>query len=150
MIIYKKEVNYDLFAFDLVHVMERYSNLWEADSLLDRCLALGDGETVEQAPRPEARRLKDKLDEMERRAIVADYVSGVATIAALAERYGVSDYSIRMILRRAGIGPKRRTITPEQTARVLTLWATGLSVNAIAKQVGMGQANVRLIVAGLS
>ncbi|MCM3897887.1 hypothetical protein ND991_22045 [Gordonia sputi] len=90
-----------------------------------------------------------KLSDTDRKTIVASYVSGTATIMQLAERHGVSDYSIRMILRKSGVPPQRRTVTAEQSARVRELWTEGLKPEAIAVEVGMGHANVRLIVAGL-
>ncbi|WP_375002257.1 hypothetical protein ACE11G_11780 [Gordonia sp. PS3] len=52
-----------------------------------------------------------------------------------------------MILRKAGIPPKRRKVTAEQEVRVRELWTEGLKPEAIAVEVGMGHANVRLIVA---
>lgn len=63
--------------------------------------------------RPKPRRLKDKLSDADRKIIVAGYVSGSATLAQLAEQYGVSDYSIRMVLRKAGVPPQRRKVTAE-------------------------------------
>ncbi|WP_395705042.1 hypothetical protein [Rhodococcus ruber] len=78
----------------------------------------------------------------------SNYVKEVAGAQyQLAERYGVSDYSIRMILRKAGLPPQRRTVTVKQEDRVRELWVEGLKPEAIAAEVGMGHANVRLIVA---
>lgn len=130
-----------------MHTLGRYSKTREAPSLLERCLALQDSKPVTQPARPKARRLKDKLSDEDRKTIVTAYVAGGATLAQLAERYGVSDYSIRMVLRKAGIPPQRRKVTTEQEAQVRELWAKGLKPEAIAAEVGMGHANVRLIVA---
>ncbi|MCD2146521.1 hypothetical protein [Gordonia paraffinivorans] len=99
--------------------------------------------------RPKPRRLKDKLSDADRKTIVVGYVSGNATLAQLAEQYGVSDYSIRMVLRKAGVPPQRRKVTAEQTARVYELWAEGLKPEVIATEVGMGHANIRLIIASI-
>ncbi|MFC7962224.1 hypothetical protein [Rhodococcoides kroppenstedtii] len=52
-----------------------------------------------------------------------------------------------MILRKAGIPPKRRKVTAEQEARVRELWSRGLKPEAIAVEAGMGHASVRLIIA---
>ncbi|MGW5309729.1 hypothetical protein ACWEQ0_07615 [Nocardia thailandica] len=131
------------------HTLGRYSGMREAPSLLERCLALRDRELVAIPPRPTGRRLVGRIDDADRKAIVAAYIAGGTSLAQLAERYGVSDYSIRMILRKAGVPPKRRTVTAEQEARVRELWAEGLKPEAIAAEVGMGHANVRLIVAGM-
>lgn len=136
-------------TFASVHTLGRYSGMREAPSLLERCLALRDRELVAIPPRPTGRRLVGRIDDADRKAIVAAYVAGGTSLAQLAERYGVSDYSIRMILRKAGVPPKRRTVTAEQEARVRELWAEGLKPEAIAAKVGMGHANVRLIVAGM-
>ena len=129
--------------------MGRYSNQGVASEILDRCLALAGTKPVDRAPRPTPRRLKDKLSESDRAAIVAAYVAGTASIAALAERHGVSDYSIRLVLRKAGIGPKWRSATTEQTQRVSELWKLGKSMDAIATELGMGPGSVRLIVADI-
>lgn len=131
----------------MVHTLGRYSKTREAPSLLERCLALRDGEPVAQPTRPKPRRLKDKLSDADQKVIVATYVAGGATLAHLAEKYGVSDYSIRMVLRKAGVPPQRRTVTAEQTVRVRELWAGNMKPEAIAAKVGIGHATVRLIVA---
>lgn len=131
-----------------MHTLGRYSDVREAPSLLERCLALRDRELVAFPARPTGRRLVDRIDDTDRKAIVATFVSGGASLVALAEKYGVSDYSIRMILRKAGVPPQRRRVTAEQEDRVRELWAEGLKPEAIAAEVGMGHANVRLILAG--
>ncbi len=130
-----------------VHVMGRYSNQGVAPEILGRCLDLDMAKSMNRAPRPTPRRLKDKLNDSDRAAIVMAYVAGTDSITALAERYGVSDYSIRLVLRKAGIGPKWSTATDEQTQRVAELWRLGKSMDAIAAEVGMGPGAVRLIVA---
>jgi hypothetical protein len=127
--------------------MGRYSNHGVAPEILDRCLDLASATPVNRAPRPAPRRLKDKLSDSDRAAIVAVYLAGAASIAALAQRYGVSDYSIRLVLRQADIGPKRRTATAGQDQRVADLWRLGKSMDAIAAELGMGPGAVRLIVA---
>lgn len=132
-----------------MHTLGRYSDIREAPSLLERCLVLRDREPVAFPARPTGRRLVGRIDDADRKAIVATYVAGGASLAALAEKYGVSDYSIRMILRKAGVPPQRRKVTAEQEARIHELWAEGLKPEAIAAEVGMGHANVRLIVAGI-
>lgn len=130
-----------------MHTLGRYSGTWESPSLLERCLALRDREPVAFPARPTGRRLVGRIDDADRKAIVAAYVAGGTSLAQLAERYGVSDYSIRMILRKAGIPPKRRKVTAEQEARVRELWSRGLKPEAIAVKAGMGHASVRLIIA---
>lgn len=132
----------------MAHTLGRYSSTREAPLLIERCLALRDREPVPFPARPTGRQLVGRIDDADRNTIVAAYVSGGTSLAQLAERYGVSDYSIRMILRKAGVPPQRRTVTAEQEARVRELWAEGLKPEAIAAEVGMGHASVRLIVAG--
>jgi Mor family transcriptional regulator len=56
------------------------------------------------------------LTEADRSTIVSEHTAGQTTIVDLAERYSVSDYSVRMVLRQAGVLPRRRTITEEQIA----------------------------------
>lgn len=130
-----------------MHTLGRYSGIREAPSLLERCLALQDREPIAIPPRPTGRRLVGRIGDADRKAIVAAYVAGGTSLAQLAERYGVSDYSIRMILRKAGVPPQRRRVTVEQEERVRELWAEGLKPEAIAVEVGIGHASVRLIVA---
>lgn len=132
-----------------MHTLGRYSGRQESPSLLERCLALRAREPVTFPARPTGRRLVGRIDDTDRKAIVAAYVADGTSLARLADRYGVSYYSIRMILRKAGVPSQRRTITAEQEARVHELWGEGMKHEAIAAEVGMGRANVRLIVAGM-
>lgn len=131
----------------MVHTLGRYSGTQESPSLLERCLALRDREPVAFPARPTGRRLVGRIDDADRKAIVAAYMAGGTSLVALAEAYSVSDYSIRMILRKAGVPPQRRKMTAEQEARVHELWGEGMKPEAIAAEVGMGHANVRLILA---
>lgn len=92
------------------------------------------------------RRLRDRLTDVDRAKIVAAYVTGTATMTFLADRYGVSDYSIRVILRRAGIFTNRR-LTSATVSLVRSLSSTGVSVAEIARQTGIAKSTVRLVLA---
>ncbi len=130
----------------LVQVLGRYSiNRGDGPDLLDRCLALASQppREAEVRPAPAPRRLRDRLTDADRSAIVAAYVTGTASMVSLADRYGVSDYSIRVILRRAGIFTNRR-LAPETVALVRNLGSTGASVAEIARQAGIAESTVRL------
>lgn len=58
-------------------------------------------------------RLKDKLRDSDRGEIVHAYTSGQSTIVGLAAQFKISDYSVRMILRQAGVPSHKRTVTIE-------------------------------------
>lgn len=64
--------------------MGRYSIQGVASEILDRCLDVAAAKPANRAPRPAPRRLKDKLSDSDRAAIVVAYVAGAASIATLA------------------------------------------------------------------
>ncbi|GEM_PF-2334294 len=118
-------------------------------SLLDRCLAIHQAKPVIRPPRPAPRLLKVRLSDEDRVTIVEEFRAGVATTRKLAQRYEVSDYAIRMLLRRAGIASRQPGTSAKQRRQVRKLWLEGASVAVIAKTVGVGQTTVRLVVADL-
>lgn len=65
----------------------------------------------------------------------------------LAQEYGVSDYSIRMILRQAGVASAQPRLSPATVGKAQQMRSRGASVAEVARQVGIAQASVRLIIA---
>lgn len=108
------------------------------DAKLDRCLeVLSRGDRVERPPRPDVRLIADKLSERDRRTIVDAYRAGGVSLAALAEQFGVSDYSIRKVLRRAGLKPKRSSLSEDLQSEIRGLRAEGVSVLKIVTATGI-------------
>lgn len=132
----------------VVHAMGRHSSTRGAPTHLERCLALRDREPVALPPRPTGHRLARRIDDADRKTIVATCITGGTNLTQLAERYGVSDYLILRTLRKAGIPPQRRRVTAEQAALVHELQADGLKIDANAEEVAIKQASVQLIIAG--
>lgn len=131
-----------------VHLMRRYSNPLFPRLFTVDCSHQPPG-GVNPRRRPVSRRSKDRVNSTDRAALVREYTAGHLTIAELAERYPISDYSVRIILQEGGVTPRRRTVTTEQARGVLVLWARGdLSLEAIARETSISAANVRLIVTG--
>lgn len=110
-------------------------------------MALTELDPVEREPRPESRRLKDRLRETDRARIAASYELGDTSVAALAAEYQISDYSVRMILRKVGIGPTRHHVARETSVRAVELRAEGAGIRQIAEELDLSQTIVRLIVA---
>lgn len=115
-------------------------------ALIQRCLALGELDPVEREPRQESRRLTDRLRETDRARIGVRYELGDTSAAALAAKYQISDYSVRMILRKAGIGPTRHHVARETSVRAVELRAESVSIRQIAEELDPSQTTMRLIV----
>jgi len=127
--------------------MRRYSNLEHLTPVLDRCLAARDADHVERPPLPGPRLIKDKLSDDDRDAIVEAYTAKRVSLAALADEYGVSDYSIRKVLRRAGVRPRRSTLPGQVLDEIHRLRSANMPIAQIAIRCQVPEASVRLIVA---
>lgn len=77
------------------------------------------------------------------------YTARGVAIQRLARQCEVSDYSMRMILRKAGVGPTHQRTSPENVSKVRVLWSDDVSVAEIARQLGIGPPNVRMIIASI-
>lgn len=104
---------------------------------------------VERPPRAStAWRLADKLSDENRAAIVATYQAGDVTMASLATQFGVSDYSIRKVLRRAGIRSSYKSISADLERQTRHLRAEGHSIAQVARECGIPESTVRLLLEG--
>ena len=129
-----------------VQVLGRYSNnRGDAPDLLDRCLALEDARRPGSTHRPTPRGLKDRLSDADRAVIVASYVTGTATLVTLAGQYGISDYSVRKVLRQAGVAGVGRSVPPDVERQIRDLLAQGRSVPQAAREFGIPETTVRLL-----
>lgn len=85
----------------------------------------------------------------QREEIARAYAAGGVRLKDLASKYGVSDYSIRMIVRQAGVQRGHSRLSAGAIERVRELWLGGSSIAAIARAVELGETTVRIIVADL-
>ncbi|MER7557345.1 hypothetical protein ABTZ46_10415 [Nocardioides sp. NPDC126508] len=124
--------------------MQRHSNSVKEMVLLDR---IQQGYVpVERPPRTAVKwRLSDKLTDQDCAAIVTAYRAGGVSLVELGEQFGVSDYSIRKVLRRAGVKPKRSPATDEACRAILKRRRGGQSVTQIARETGRSETAIRLI-----
>lgn len=127
--------------------MRRYSNEVILTSFLERGIhAVASGAPIRRE-RPSARRLRDKLSLADRDAIVRDRQENGDSLSVLARRYGVSDYSIRMILARAGVALGGPRINEDQRGQVMKWHQDGVSNMEIARRTGVTESSVALILA---
>lgn len=108
-----------------VHLVESYSKEGALTSILERGLASIAKEPIHRPPRRAGRRLKDKLAESDHAAIVRAHTAEGVSKRQLALRFGVSDYSIRMILLKAGTDSGRPSLPAEQMVEVQSALANG-------------------------
>lgn len=133
-----------------VHCARRYSKQADLTSI-DKLLASRTG-WIESAPVSEPlecnRRGLKQLDLHERDAIVAAHVAG-SSVAELARHYALSDYSIRMVLAKAGRITIHHHLTDGQLTTVSALYQSDVAVEAIARQFDMPSSSARLLLASL-
>ncbi|SDK54926.1 hypothetical protein SAMN05428985_104457 [Nocardioides sp. YR527] len=67
------------------------------------------------------------------------------SLVELGKQFGVSDYSNRKVLRRAGVKPKRSPATDEACRTISERRRDGMSVTQIAREAGRSETAVRLI-----
>lgn len=100
-----------------------------------------------QRTRSSTRRLRDRLSHADRDAIVRDRRDNGDTLAALANRYGVSDYSIRMILAQAGMSLGCPRMDEGQRELVKQWHYDGVSNMEIARRTGLPESTIALTLA---
>jgi transposase-like protein len=84
------------------------------------------------------------LSTRDRQAIVQAHTAGGVSLKELAGRFGVSDYSIRVVLAKSGVKLGRISIPPETDQLIDQLWRSGHSVAAIARQTGIAKSTLLL------
>lgn len=127
--------------------MRRYSRQGHLTLRLERI----EGATrTTQRTRSSTRRLRDKLSRADHDSIVRDRRENRDSLAVLAKRYGVSDYSIRMILARAGVAVGSPRMSEGKREQVQQWHRDGVSNMEIARRTGLAESAVALTVAALS
>lgn len=116
---------------------------------LPRLQALAQPPEPDAAAKPKtkrktSRRLKHKISPADERALVEEYLRG-STVARLARQHGISEYSVRMILSRAGELRSTHGLTPGQVAVAHQLLNTGHSINHISQSMAVPDSTLRLV-----
>lgn len=120
-----------------VDLVASYSNLVAEASAIERALAVpadGRGRARPDSP-PRNHRIDDRLKPDVQAAVVADYVTGLP-LRTIQEWHGVSRYVIRVLASRADALPRQRRATTEVARRAAELYATGLSLAAVGREIG--------------
>ena len=85
--------------------------------------------------RPIAGRVSFRLVDADTQQLVADYQAGTAA-QELAERYGLARSTVVVLLRKQGVAVRYPQMTPEECARVVELYQSGVTQIEIAHQLG--------------
>ena len=96
--------------------------------------------------RPQSRRVSSRLSDEATAQITQEYSDGVS-MSALSRSYGISTYSLRMVLAREGVLSCGESMSEESIQLALGLHASGVSVMEIARQVGVLDSTLRLVLA---
>lgn len=74
--------------------------------------------------------------------LVARYNSGADT-PALSREFGISKTGLRQLLLAEGVVFRRQSITAEEAEQAVRLYASGLTIRQVAKQVGYPYESIR-------
>jgi len=88
--------------------------------------------------------LPDRISDEQRAEIVGAYLGG-ATAVALADQFGISDYSVRGILIDAGVKRPSKRLSGETLAEIGSLRASGVALAEIGRRVGVSESTVSLV-----
>jgi hypothetical protein len=91
--------------------------------------------------------LRDKLSLDDQEAIVRARIECGDSLRVIAGRYGVSDYSIRMVLLRAGITLGKPRLSEHQRSEIRRLSRVGISNMEISRRTGVPESSVALVLA---
>ena len=116
----------------MVHSMGRYSKRAHLISRIDEVLTAKGGVV---RSRPQSRRVSSHLSTKDIAQMTQQYSEGVS-MSALSRSYGISTYSLRMVLAREGVLSCGESMSEESIQLALGLHASGVSVMEIARQVG--------------
>ena len=128
----------------MVHSMGRYSKRAHLIPRIDEVLTAKGGVV---RSRPQYRRVSSHLSTKDIAQMTQQYSDGVS-MSALSRSYGISTYSLRMVLAREGVLSCGESMSEESIQLALGLHASGVSVMEIARQVGgVPDSTLRLVLA---
>ena len=133
-----------------VEVLGRYSNLSDQGKRLHDLvdMAISDSPTPIQRTR---RQSQHRLSLGEARQLAAAYQGGT-TINELADRYKIHRTTVMSILHRDAINTRYRLLSDRQLSQAIELYAQGLSLLNVSRQLGVNHGTVRraLLKAGVA
>lgn len=91
--------------------------------------------------------MRDKLSLDDQEVIVRARVERGDSLRVIAGRYGVSDYSIRMVLLRSGVTLGKPRLSERQRSEVRDLSRIGVSNMEISRRTGVPESSVALLLA---
>jgi lambda repressor-like predicted transcriptional regulator len=120
--------------------MGRYSNLCDQGERLQDLLKM-----IPEGPRmplPEPRQVQRRLGQQEADQLIATYLTG-ATLAELAEEYGIHRTTATEILERAGVPRRPQPLSPTQIETATFLYESGLSLVKVSTRLGCNAETLR-------
>ncbi|GAB2684624.1 hypothetical protein GCM10027070_25570 [Barrientosiimonas humi] len=103
-----------------------------------------DGAATAELPARPTRRLRYRLSETDREAIVAGFLAGESKLA-LSRKWQVSAYSIRLILIEAGVAQAGLNLSERQVEEICRLYRAGVSVLEISRRTGVPDSTARMV-----
>lgn len=128
---------------DLVELLRRYSNRPDLDYLLKRAERGRHRAEAGEASRPQRHKISKRLSAEAIAQLIADYEAG-AESTELTKRYGLGKGTVLSLLRGSGTTIRHQGLTDAETTRAVALYASGLSVVAVADRVGRPMSTVYL------
>lgn len=133
-------------------MVELSATLSNRGPLVERLSGLGGTKPERQrTARPKPRKPLIRLEPDEVEDLVARYEAG-ESMKELAERFGISRWTVADHLKRNGTSTRHQVMTDERITRCIELYAAGLSLVAVGDEVGVDGATVRraLLAAGIT
>lgn len=82
-----------------------------------------------------ARSIKRRLSPQQIKQLVDRYEQG-ASITTLSREAGIARPTLRNLLRKAGVAPRRRGMTPEDEDKAISFYESGLTIYEVIDRVG--------------
>lgn len=100
------------------------------------------GEYIEQRPASPPRSLRRRLSPQAIADLVARYTAGEG-VPGLSGEYGISESGLRELLRAEGVVLRGHKITVEDSERAVRLYASGVTIEQVAQQLGYAWGTIR-------
>lgn len=131
-------------------VLARYSKLPESEAItraLKVRLGRNEGESA-PAVSPRVHRLQQRLPAEVRAQLLRDYEAGV-TFRDLEAKYDIGLTSIKALVAASGIPRRISRLSEADKTRIVELYQSGMSLEAVGREVGCSPSNVRMALIAL-
>jgi len=129
-------------------MVELSATLSNRGPLVERLSSLGKSKTGRRrTPRPTPRKPLVRLNLEEVQDLAAAYEAG-ESMKELAERFGISRWTVADHLKRTGTSTRHRVMNEARIAKCVELYAAGLSLVSVGEELRVGGATVRRALLG--